>query len=186
MTGLEEWVVCVRYLSSLLSVASRPASRRFETISQYSALNPNLCYPLISDLKMRYTVSGNATRTLDQQPAGSIREHALFRARKGKRMNIKQSEKNVGRDYRLDPPPKSRTWTAVPVPIPDEFNRWRFGPLDRKQHVVRFSHSQGYFKDVPFDYIVGHEPDGRYKLKVELVINGPKIDLLPTKPANKR
>ena len=94
-------------------------------------------------------------------------------------MNIEQSKKNIGKDFQFVPRPQSLTWTPAAVPIPDEFNRWRFQMVDRKQRVVRFSHSQGYFVAVPFQHIVGHEPNGRYKLKRQLIINGPKIDLLP-------
>ena len=94
-------------------------------------------------------------------------------------MNIEQSKKNIGKDFQLVPRPQSLTWTPTAVPIPDEFNRWRFQMVDRKHQLVRFSHSLGYFVAVPFQHIVGHAPNGRYKLKTQLIINGPKIDLLP-------
>ncbi|HEV8343580.1 MAG TPA: hypothetical protein VGR30_14505 [Candidatus Binatia bacterium] len=94
-------------------------------------------------------------------------------------MNIEQSKKNIGKDFPFDPPPQSLTWTPSAVPIPDEFNRWRFEMVYRKQHIVRFSHSLGYLVAVPFEHIVGHERDGRYKLKKQLIINGPRIDLVP-------
>jgi len=94
-------------------------------------------------------------------------------------MNIKQSrKKNLGKDFQFDPIPKSKTWTPAPVEIPAEFNWWRFSSIDRNRQVVWFTHSQGYFKDIPFDRIVGHEPDGRYKLKGTIVINGPRVDLI--------
>lgn len=98
-------------------------------------------------------------------------------------MNIRQSRKNVGREFRFDPSPETLTFTPVPVPIPHEFNNWRFEGVDRKRHLVRFTHVLGYFKDVPFYLITGHEPDGRYKLKCKLVINGPKVDLAPVAPS---
>jgi len=81
-------------------------------------------------------------------------------------VNIRQSKKkNIGKDFRFDPIPESETWTPAPVPIPEEFNRWRFTSIDTAKKVVRFTHAQGYFKDLPFEKIIGHEPDGRYRLK---------------------
>ncbi len=46
---------------------------------------------------------------------------------------------------------------------------------------VRLTHVLGYFRDMPFHLITGHEPDGRYKLKCRLVINGPRVDLVPVR-----
>ena len=94
-------------------------------------------------------------------------------------MNKKQSKKNVGIDFHLHPPPESRTWTFKPVAIADELNRWRFEAINQKQHTVRFSHALGYFRDIPFSFLVGHEQDGRYKLKCKLIINGPRVDIIP-------
>jgi hypothetical protein len=96
-------------------------------------------------------------------------------------MNIRQSRKNIGKDFRLDPPPESRTFTPMPVPIAQEFNRWRFEVLKRRSKIVRFAHALGYFRDVPFNLITGHEPDGSYTLKCRLVINGPRVNLVPVR-----
>jgi hypothetical protein len=94
-------------------------------------------------------------------------------------MNVRQSRKNIGKDFRLDPPPESRTFTPLPVPIAREFNNWRFEALNRRMKTVRFTHVLGYFRDVPFQLIMGHEPDGSYRLKCRVVINGPRVDLVP-------
>jgi len=90
-------------------------------------------------------------------------------------MNVKQSGKNIGKLYLLVPAPQSLTWTPTPEHIPHEFNTWRFDAVDRKRHIVRFSHSLGYFVELPFNDIVGHENDGRYKLKRQLIIEGPRV-----------
>jgi hypothetical protein len=98
-------------------------------------------------------------------------------------VNIEQSKKkNTGKEFQFDPLPETLTFTPRPIPIPVEFNRWRFDAVNRKQKVVRFTHFLGYFKDVPFDLIADHQPDGRYKLKCRLVINGPMVDLVPVAP----
>ncbi len=75
-------------------------------------------------------------------------------------MNIEQSKKNIGKDFQFVPRPQSLTWTPAAVPIPDEFNRWRFQMVDRKQRVVRFLIRRDTLWQCHFSILLGMNPTG--------------------------
>jgi len=94
-------------------------------------------------------------------------------------VHTKRSLQDIGKVFPLDPIPKSLTWTIWPIPIPEEFNWWIFNGPNMERHLIMFSHYLGYRIELPYEYALGHQDDGTYKLKKQIIIKGPRVYPVP-------
>jgi len=82
--------------------------------------------------------------------------------------------------FPLDPPPKISTTDNALETMPTEANRWSIELINFNPATVRLTHWQGLTKKLGAPEVVGFQPDGSYKIRVQLVFAGGEIYVNPT------
>ena len=81
--------------------------------------------------------------------------------------------------FPLVPPPKFRTRKNTLDTMPAETNRWSVQLINFNPARVRLTHCQGLTKELDVTEVVGFQPDGSYKIRVQLVFAGSEIYVTP-------
>ena len=81
--------------------------------------------------------------------------------------------------FPVDPPPKIRTRANTLYTMPAEANRWSIELANMIPPRVRLTHCEGLTKELGTPEVVGFQPDGSYKVRVQLVFAGGEIHQFP-------
>ena len=81
--------------------------------------------------------------------------------------------------FPLDPRPKIRSEVNTLETIPAKANRWSIELANMIPPRVRLTHCQGLTKELEAPEVVGFQPDGSYKIRVQLVFAGGEIYVTP-------
>jgi hypothetical protein len=71
--------------------------------------------------------------------------------------------------FPLDPPPKIRSAANTLETTPTETNKWTIELTNFIPPRVRLTHCQGLTKELEAPEVVGFQPDGSYRIRVQLV-----------------